>query len=118
MKTRFLVLFVSALILMSTASYADAPDPDAWSTWRYAGTTSLDLQKITIGARQAGMGEAFTGLADDLNTASFNPAGFALLNYKTISASHNEWLAESNYNFFHLWITLWERHLCDRPYLF
>jgi outer membrane protein OmpA-like peptidoglycan-associated protein len=87
------------LVAVSLTGYAQYSD-DEWQAYPYVGTTMLDVQKITIGARQAAMGEAFTGLADDINTSRYNPAGFGLLNYKTLSASHNEWLAESNYNFF------------------
>lgn len=101
MKFRLITLLFSFLLVLSVVvAQADPPNPDDWNAYPFVGTRILDMQKITIGARQAGMGEAFTGLADDINCGTYNPAGYALLNYKTISASHNEWLAQSNYNFF------------------
>jgi len=43
------------------------------------GTTAADFLRIPIGARPAGLAEAFTGLADDVHALAYNPAGIALL---------------------------------------
>ncbi|MDD5629605.1 MAG: PorV/PorQ family protein [Elusimicrobia bacterium] len=43
------------------------------------GTTSAEFLRIPVGARPAGMAEAFTGLADDVHSLAYNPAGIAFL---------------------------------------
>ena len=45
---------------------------------------------IGVGARAAGMGGAYTALADDANTVYWNPAGLARLEKREASVSHAE----------------------------
>ncbi len=59
---------------------------------RGAGTSAASFLKIDIGARPAGMGGAFCGIADDVNTIQYNPAGLIQLQQKEIGATHNEWI--------------------------
>ncbi len=61
------------------------------------GTRAVDLAKITVSARQASMGGAFVGIADDVNTLALNPAGLSLLDRMTLSGSYNDWIAGSSY---------------------
>lgn len=68
------------------------------------GERAVDLAKITVGARQASMGSAFVGLADDINTLAFNPAGLSLLQRMTLSGSYNDWIGGSSYGFVSLGI--------------
>src|SRR5687767_5725272 len=44
-----------------------------------AGTSGAAFLKIAPGARPVGMGEAFTGVADDIHSVYFNPAGLAMI---------------------------------------
>ncbi len=88
---RLSILVLLGLFLLSTVVIAGEN--------KYAGTTGKHALRITIGARQAAMGGAFVGLADDINTFSLNPAGLALLEHKTISANFAQWLVESSHNF-------------------
>ncbi|MBU1598648.1 PorV/PorQ family protein [bacterium] len=46
------------------------------------GETAMAFLKLGQGARVAGMGEAFVGLADDINALYWNPAGLAQLREK------------------------------------
>jgi hypothetical protein len=43
------------------------------------GTTGAEFLRIPIGARPAGMAEAFTGLSDDVHALAYNPSGIAFL---------------------------------------
>jgi hypothetical protein len=45
-----------------------------------AGASSSPYLKLPMGARATGMGEAFTGIADDDQAMFYNPAGLTQLN--------------------------------------
>jgi len=62
-------------------------------------TTGAIIMKETVGARQLGMGEAFTAVADDVNTLAYNPAGLANLKDIEIGAMHLMGLAGSSSEF-------------------
>ena len=59
-------LFIASLIFISLAN----------SQYRY-GTTSANFLEIGTSSRAVSMGEAFVSLADDVNSAYWNPAGLA-----------------------------------------
>lgn len=44
---------------------------------------------IGVGARPAGLAEAFSGLADDVHALAYNPAGLAFLRRREIGLDHN-----------------------------
>jgi hypothetical protein len=44
-----------------------------------AGTSAFSFLKINVGARPVGLGGAFTGLANDISSLYYNPAGIATL---------------------------------------
>jgi len=58
------------------------------------GTTGANFLKIGVGARAAGMGEAFTAFADDPTALYWNPAGLFLLKKMEFSASYHSWFAD------------------------
>ncbi len=62
------------------------------------GTQAGGFLLIAPGARPAAMGEAFTGLADDITAASWNPAGLAQLDGLQASLSYAAWFAETSYS--------------------
>lgn len=71
----------------------------AASAW--AAQTSYDIGKIggaelkiPLGARPIGMGEAFVGLADDVNAVTWNPAGLAQLEQHHAGFMHSFYLQE------------------------
>lgn len=47
------------------------------------------FQDATDGARPAGMGEAFTAIADDANAVLYNPAGFARIDVPQLSGMYS-----------------------------
>jgi hypothetical protein len=53
---------------------------------KYAG----EFMAIGIGGRPLGMGGAFTGIADDVTSGYYNPAGLANVNYPQLSLMHSE----------------------------
>jgi tetratricopeptide (TPR) repeat protein len=64
-----------------------------------AGETSFNFLKISQGARQSGMGEAFTGVADDVNAVYWNPSGLAQLTRQQVCLLHSVWLIDVNYEY-------------------
>src|SRR5258706_10649277 len=63
------------------------------------GTSGAAFLKIGPGARPAGMGEAFTGVADDIHAIFYNPAGLATLKHPELTAMHMQWFQSINYEF-------------------
>ncbi|MBN2407507.1 MAG: PorV/PorQ family protein [Elusimicrobia bacterium] len=63
------------------------------------GTNRAEFLLIGGGARPAGMGEAFTAVADDVNTISYNPAGLGTISDVQVSLMHNEWIYDLGYEY-------------------
>ena len=80
---------VGALALLA-ASPAIAADP---------GETGLAFLKIGVGARAAGMGEAYVAVAQDASATHWNPAGIANAPGNEVHASHNEWISDVRYEY-------------------
>ncbi len=92
-KNRFIVfLMASAILLCLGSQLSEGAGGDA-------GTDGAAFMKVALGARQAGMGEAFTGLADDAYALAYNPAGLVYLNRLEFSAMRNSWLDDTNQNY-------------------
>ncbi|OGR89559.1 MAG: hypothetical protein A2992_03935 [Elusimicrobia bacterium RIFCSPLOWO2_01_FULL_59_12] len=64
-----------------------------------AGTSGAVFLKIGPGARPAGMGEAFTGVADDIHAIYWNPAGLAKLKHPELTGMHMQWFQNVSYEF-------------------
>lgn len=62
-------------------------------------SSGASFLKIPVGARAAGMGNAYTALANDVSAMHWNPAGLSLLTRKEISAMHTELFADTRYDF-------------------
>lgn len=56
--------------------------------------SGLSNLKIGIGARSAGMGEAYTAVADDATATYWNPAGLTKIHSVQVLFFHNEWLQD------------------------
>jgi hypothetical protein len=76
--------------LGGAASPARAADP---------GDTGLAFLKIGVGARAAGMGEAYVAVAQDPTAMYWNPAGIAVARNFELHASHNEWISDVRYEY-------------------
>ena len=73
--------FVVLVFLAGGALVSQTPEPPSLDSFGLlvAQQSRPSFSIIGAGARPAGMGGAFTALADDASAASFNPAGLALL---------------------------------------
>ncbi len=64
-----------------------------------AGTTGAAFLKIEAGSRPAGMGGAFAGLANDVNTIYWNPAGLTAVGERQFTAMQNFSIADISSQF-------------------
>lgn len=64
-----------------------------------AGTTIGQVLEFGVGARACGMGEAFTGVADDFSAIYWNPAGISQIEDLEFNFMHNEWFQNIRYEF-------------------
>lgn len=62
-------------------------------------TASPEFLRLGVGARAAGLGSAYSALADDTSALHWNPAGLALLGKKELGLMHSEWLQGSKHDF-------------------
>lgn len=85
-------LFFVLILLILTGSLL-------FSQTSKVGTTGAQFLKISASARAVGMGEAFTGLANDISAIHWNPAGLAHLNRREAIFLHSQWLASMQYDF-------------------
>lgn len=59
-----------------------------------AGTAGAAFLKHEPGSRPVGMGGAFTGLANDINTIFWNPAGLTAVQTRELTAMQHFWIAD------------------------
>lgn len=85
------VVVVLMLSLLLTGSQIFAQDEDIHDS---AGTTGAAFLKIEPGSRPVGMGGAFTGLANDINTIFWNPAGLTAVQTRELTAMQHFWIAD------------------------
>lgn len=86
LSRRWLWLVILIVALCSTTFGASIPDN--------AGTSGLSFLKLGIGARPAGMGEAFTSISGDIFSLYWNPAGVARHTGAEFAFMHNQWFQD------------------------
>src|SRR3954471_11521756 len=64
-----------------------------------AGTVAAPYLKMPMGARSEGMGEAFTGLADDTSAMFYNPGGMSQLDATNVSFMQMAGFGGVNYSY-------------------
>lgn len=79
---------VAVLVLLSLPHTSEAAQ-----VFEKVGTLGGQSLKIGVGARAAGMGEAYVAIADDATAVYWNPAGIARLSGQSISINHTSWPA-------------------------
>ncbi len=62
------------------------------------GTSAFQFLQLGVGARPSAMGETFAGVADDVNSIYWNPAGLAGLERREATLSHALWLEGITYS--------------------
>jgi len=68
-------------------------------SYRKAGKSAATFLKISVDARAAGMGEAYTGLAEGASSIYYNPAGLMQNKTKEATFMHNEYFEGINHEF-------------------
>lgn len=81
------IILIALLTFISCLVYAEEK----------TGTTAFPFLKIGAGARTMGMAGAFVGLADEADAIYSNPAGLGFLDKTQISATHNSWFKDVDY---------------------
>lgn len=84
----FIIAFSIALAI-SLASAASIPEE--------MGTNEAAFLKIDAATRPTAMGGAFVGVADDVNSVFWNPAGLTQMEKRELTAMYNSWFAGINY---------------------
>ena len=84
------------IIMVLLVVIATAPCIHAVSIHDGAGTTGAAFLKIEGGSRPVGMGGAFAGLANDINTIFWNPAGLTAVHDQELTAMQHFSFADIN----------------------
>ena len=92
MEKRGAVLIVMVLLIMT----AGVPTANAVDIHDGAGTVGAAFLKIEGGSRPVGMGGAFAGLANDVNTIFWNPAGLTAVHDQELTAMQHFSFADIN----------------------
>lgn len=79
------------------------------------GRAGAQFLKIAPGARPSGMGEAFAGVADDIHSVYYNPAGLGTLRRVEVTGSHSAQFQGVRYNFAALAVPLLSWVDTDKP---
>jgi hypothetical protein len=88
MRPRYSFAFAWVLAWTAVSSFGAAPL-----------TSGADFLLMTTGARPDGMGQAFSAVADDINTLSFNPAGLGNIRMPEIGYGHESFFSGIGYDF-------------------
>ena len=83
-------------IFLFTVMFLWAVPSDATTN---VGTAGAQFLKIGPGARVDSLGGAFGGLANDVTSIYWNPAGLSQLKQTSFSDTHTIWLADIRYNY-------------------
>ncbi len=82
-----IIILMTGLLMLTSYTFAQEHNYDIG---KLAGAEF----RIGLGARPAGMGEAFTALADDLNAPSWNAAGLTAITSTQVGLMHNVYLLD------------------------
>ncbi len=63
------------------------------------GGSVMQFLTMDVGGRPLGMGGAFTGICDDINSLFYNPAGLAGMEEAQATLFHRRWLADTSYSY-------------------
>jgi len=95
-KVKYGIAFALALMLVGNAS----AQIDNTATITKTGTAAAQFLKIGVDARSAAMGSAFAAMGGSLGSIHTNPAGLAKIQGMEAVFTHQEWLADINFNYF------------------
>lgn len=99
-KTLTLLAVLSFSGNLFALSYTDIASTLAdifqWSVDSNEGDTTFRSLLIPFGGRTESLGNAFTGLCDDISFLRYNPAGSCIQTNTQFALFHNSWIADSN----------------------
>ena len=99
-KTLTLLAVLSFSGNLFALSYTDVASTLAdifqWSVDSNEGDTTFRSLLIPFGGRTESLGNAFTGLCDDISFIRYNPAGSCIQTNTQFALFHNSWIADSN----------------------
>ena len=81
------ILIIICFLLNNTSGQDD---------FKRVGKSGFGFLKISPSARAAGMGDAFTAIADDVTTIFYNPAGLTNLNGSVFNFNLTDWIVNSS----------------------
>lgn len=100
-RLSFLVL-ISSLLFCSKVFSLSLYDPENWlssifgdTADEFEGETSYHSLLIPSYAKAESLGEAFTGMSDDIGYLDYNPGASSVLNFTQVAFFHNQWIADS-----------------------
>ncbi|MEI7640419.1 MAG: PorV/PorQ family protein [bacterium] len=89
MKTRILVLALIMTLLSAVSGIAS----------EYGGVTAAPYLNLGIGARASGMGEAYTGVVDNVEAGFWNPGALVRVENPQFSLMHNSAFGGTSYEY-------------------
>jgi len=99
-KRNFVIIVLAlafGLLLVSSPSGAiEWTGPTAIKGVKKVNSSGLQFLKIGTSARAAGMGDAFTAVANDINAIYFNGAGLTHIKKLGYQVNYTKWLANTN----------------------
>lgn len=93
----------------------------AFAATENEGKTGMAFLKVGVGARAAGMGEAYSAVATDASAAYWNPAGLVASEGSNIVLVHNRWILDIRSEFGavqikkHFALHVYSYHIGDIP---
>ena len=75
-------------------SARDVPDLIPAKEFKKLGIASFAFMKVTQSARAAGMGDAYTAVANDIDAIAFNPAGLSSITKFAYGFGYTKWFAD------------------------
>ena len=98
-KLTFLIFLILFSARAAAASITDLSTPlgDLFSSMTDSneGSTTFRSLLIPFGGRSESLGNAYTGLCDDISYLCFNPAAGAIQKETQVALFHNAWIADS-----------------------
>jgi hypothetical protein len=89
MKNKSYTKLIIFVLYVCTSLFAE-------NEFKRLGKSGFSFLKISPSARAAGMGDAFTAVANDVTTIFFNPAGLTNINNFDFSFNHTNWIVNSS----------------------
>ncbi len=86
-------------VLLAALALAGAEPARAFGGAARKGTSGAQFLELSPGARATAMGEAFGGVADDVEAVYYNPAGLANLRRVEVSGMHDQLFQGMSYDF-------------------